>query len=396
MRQKLHEITENSLIDGLDASDLNYLRAAYPKFMAPRRGGWALVRAVGHVVLPSGTILRVRSAKAPAYALASWLAYVDPSLRDLLLDREADDLADEGAISGILAAMYVKQLIRACSTSGVMRHYHPVQTLSAYVRGKIDFSRQIARGYDLSRVPCTSWERDPNTPLNCFLVAALERARQDPLVSTRLARSLASATLLLSGVPARIDERLLHGKTPLQRDEWPFHGAYKLARMILSNARLGDGQSLSGFAFMLDLERLFEGAVIKAFQSNGIDCTKKKKARYLESGPRNEYRLMYLDLLCTTPDGLLVVDAKFKHAINASNLQQMVTYCFMCGARKAWLVLPGEAKESSTFQFDGPDGQPIVIETRFLATSAPDVVAWEANGRALVQSLVPGAQHPVP
>ncbi|MBA3550045.1 MAG: hypothetical protein H0T76_26500 [Nannocystis sp.] len=364
------------------------MRLKFPQFMTLRRSGWAFVRAVGHVVLPSGCVLRIRSAKAPAHALAAWLAYTDPSLRDIVLDRDIDAVTEEGEISGLLAAIYVQLLTRACMSSGVTRVYQPVQAVSPYIRGRIDFTRHAVRGHDWSKIPCTSWMRVPDSPLNCFLVAALERARRDPLVSTRLAGALAGASHLLAGIPARIEDSLLYGRAPLQRNEWPFQGAYRLARLILQNQRLGDGQRLPGFAFILNLERLFEKAVATAFARAGVDCKARAPVTYVERLSRTSgHRSMYLDLLCQTADGLLVVDAKFKHEVSAGNLQQMVTYCFLSGARRAWLILPGEPRESSTFCFNAPDGQSIIIETRFLATNAASLGAWEQNGAMLAGGL---------
>lgn len=389
MKRRILEVDENSPLGGLGDADMQFLRTSFARYMTQRRGGWAFVRMVGHIVLPSGCILRVRSTKAPNHALVSWLAYTDPGIQELLFESDAQDLAGEGELSGLLAAVYVRQLVRACTISGVTRLYQPVPTTSPFVRGRIDMTRLARRGEDLSEIPCTTWLRVTDTPLNCFLAAALARARQDPLVSARLTGMLARASTLLAGIPARIDEGLLRGSRTLARNEQPFHGAYRLARMILQSTSLEDGRHLPGFAFMLNLEHLFESAVVTAFRRGGLDFTPKWKATYAARERQGDRGPMVLDLLCRTSRGRLVVDAKFKRDVSTSNLQQMVTYCFLSGARRAWLVLPGDPQEPAEYRFVAPDGYTIVVETRYLATNAVNRRGWEQNGAALVRELLP-------
>lgn len=59
-----------------------------------REDGVAVWGVVGHIRLPSGDTLAIRSKKAPAACLLSWASYVDPSLSDLKNVRQLDDVGD--------------------------------------------------------------------------------------------------------------------------------------------------------------------------------------------------------------------------------------------------------------------------------------------------------------
>ena len=63
----------------------------------------AICRVVGHVALPSGDTLYVRSRKAPAAAIFAWFAYVDPKLQALRFLGAIPKTAQEGELSSIVA-----------------------------------------------------------------------------------------------------------------------------------------------------------------------------------------------------------------------------------------------------------------------------------------------------
>jgi hypothetical protein len=89
------------------------------------------------------------------------------------------------------------------------------------------------------------------------------------------------------------------------------------------------------------------------------------------------------------PEGPVVVDAKYKTQVSSGNLQQMVAYCHITGARRAALVFPhGHLQDTKSFFFDGVDAERIRIDLAELKTDAVDVLGWRSAARAMVESAV--------
>jgi 5-methylcytosine-specific restriction endonuclease McrBC regulatory subunit McrC len=73
---------------------------------------------------------------------------------------------------------------------------------------------------------------------------------------------------------------------------------------------------------------------------------------------------MEIDVLLERFDGErpVIVDAKYKTSPASANLQQMVTYCWMTGARQAVLVFPaGVLVDHRPFQYRAVDGSTVTV-----------------------------------
>jgi hypothetical protein len=98
---------------------------------------------------------------------------------------------------------------------------------------------------------------------------------------------------------------------------------------------------------------------------------------------------MELDLFVTpSPRGALVVDAKYKTDISSANLQQMVTYCYLTGSRRAFLVVPAGHAPLVMYTFAGPGVTDIVVRVVALDTTATDVDGWRRASRAVVAAVL--------
>lgn len=87
--------------------------------------------------------------------------------------------------------------------------------------------------------------------------------------------------------------------------------------------------------------------------------------------------------------GPLVVDAKYKTSVASANLQQIVTYCDLTGARKAFLVVPAGYDAVASFVFNAGSGADSVsIEVVELSTNARSVDEWRGSAAALVDSIM--------
>lgn len=361
-----------------------------------RPDGWAVCRVVGHVALPSGQVISIRSRKAPAAAIFAWLAFVDPALRNLRFLGRSEHASEEGELTTILARTFLHHLLEAFHRHGLNRRYRRVHVQTGTVRGAIDFPRIVRQGGELSRMPCRAWERLPQTPLNQTLAAALHRIRGDHVLRTACRHDLPAATSAFANVAPRPHAGLLSQRTPLARDERHFDALLALARLVLAATGLNEGVSAAGAAFILNLETLFEQTVALALQELGGHA--KVGVPYSVHTQQGSvgHKSMEMDVfLPEAPAGPLVVDAKYKTAVASANLQQMVTYCFVAGARRAVLVFPkGFVAPGHVFHFsrgnpEDPTVPHIEVHTAELETNGLSVDEWRAAAKALATAIVP-------
>lgn len=372
--------------------DEAFLRRRLGGLFERRPEGWAISRVVGHLQLPSGAMLRTRSAKASAASVLAWAAYVDPTLGPIQELRALPASADQGDIGALLARLFVDELTRVAHGHGLTRRYQRVGVRSASIRGRIDFSRLSHAGGDLSRVPCVAWERRPETPLNQTLAAAIDRVQRDPILRAAAGPHLEWLTGLFEGVRPAPSPHLVDGTTPLDRLEAPFESALALARLLLRRACRGEGERHQGLGFLINLEQLFERTIARALEHAGITRRIQVPVPYvrLDAHGGSSLGAMAADYYCPDlPRGPLVIDAKYKTSVSAANLQQMVTYCFVLGARRGALVLPGEeGREAVAYRFSaGSGGGEVRVDVVGLSTDGRSVRAWREAGQRLAEQI---------
>ncbi len=357
-------------------------------------GRISIGRLVGHVRLPSGTTLCIRSAKSPAASVLAWMAYVDPTLRAFFLENDAPTASDEGDVAALTARLFLRELRRAVSRHGVPRQYAQTSTVSSAIRGRIDFARLMNRAGDLSKVPCSTWERKPRSASVRTLAAALELVERDPVMRKASEADLTFLRVAFGDVIPLADPAVLAGKASLARNELGFASALAMACLLIRRALLGEGSRDVGVGYLVNLESMFESAVVRALQQSALPFRAKVPVNYQQLfGPQKGIGVskMEMDAYAPMPTsrGGVVVDAKYKRAIAASNLQQVVTYCYVTGARVALLVVPaGFGAGPARYRFeDGAGRGAIDVHVLELDTSGTSIEAWEANAVALTDSL---------
>ena len=377
-----------------DPRDVGLLARLLAGRFEQRPGGWAITHRVGHVRLPSGEDLRIRSRKSPAAAVLAWIAYADPTLRSLGILKPPPDNAGDGDIGALVAALFAAETLQSITRHGLVRRYDRRQVVSSAVRGRIDFTRLAHQGGNLARLPCVAWERLPDTPLNRLLAAALGCIRRQPAMAYAARDALVPLLAAFDGVRPGVDQRLLAGSSPFPRNEQGFEPACALARLLLKMSRLGDGTTHAGAAFLVDIAALFEKTVVAGFREIGVHALAKEPVPYDVIGPDGAVasrREMEMDVfLPGTPAGSIVIDAKYKVSVSSANLQQVVTYCVSKGARQAVLVLPGvDAGMRRSYRLrlasaPGTTGEDrIRVEEVVLDTTATSVAAWRSAAVAM-------------
>lgn len=357
-----------------------------------REDGVAIWGVVGHLRLPSGATLAIRSKKAPAACLLSWASYVDPSLSDLKNVRQLDDVGDDGDVGEALAVLFVRELLAVAGAHGIRRRYRRVPTRTATIRGSIDFAALSRAGGDLSRTPCVVWERLPKTPLNQLFAAALQLIRRDQLMRRAVGGVVSDLEAVFAEVPPAVDPDLLAGRRPLERDELPFSSSCALARLILRDAGLSTGEDERGLGFLVRLDSLFEKAVVKALRDSGLDATPKVPVSYLRVGSGQSSTTsgqLILDCFLRRPglDGI-VIDAKYKSDVSPSNIDQMLTYCHLTGVSRAVLVFPaGQLDDRRAFELASPEGRRIRVDLLELDTGGRSTAQWRLNAKAFAESF---------
>lgn len=361
--------------------------------------GLRIIRVAGHLRLPDGRTLLVRSRKASGANLLAWLAYGDESLSALRTLGSLPEASAEADFGSLVARLFCMETWRAVQTTGLLRAYHRQHVHSAVVRGRIDFSRVARTGGDLSKTPCIVFSRLPDTPLNRLLAAAIIAVQRDPSLRAASGTALPQLAALFAEVRPVIDADRLNDTTPLSRLETPFALAASLARLILRSAGTVHGSAQPGMAFLINLADLFERTVARAFRDSGVTAIPKHPLQILRGpgvGPALASHMpMEIDVfLPDLPEGPVVVDAKYKTAISAANLQQMATYCWLTGARLAVLVVPeGIIKDRRPYLLNAPvpGAAKIQVEVVELCLSGDSLAAWGAAARDLVNAIAPAS-----
>ncbi len=386
---KLIEALERQAFE-ISQRDADYLAARLLGNLERHGAKVSIRRHVGHVRLPSGDILRLRTVKAPATSLLAWLAYVDPSLGAALLLDEVPAAATEGDLGSALAWLFTTELRRALEETGLIRRYRRTTAVGSTVRGRIDFTALARQGGDLARLPCNTWERQPRSPLNETLRAALDVVYRSELMRMTVGSVLNRLLASFRDIEPRADAQLLRGASSLNRTEQRFATALRLARLLLHGSAIGDGTDHSGVGFLINVEQLFEDAVVRGLRESGHSIEHQYPLAYqINAGSKPPMQGGFnVDAYCQFGAERVVVDAKFKREISASNLQQMLAYCYMSGATRAVLVLPAEFAKEVVYTFVAPQGGPsITIHVVGLSTSETTVAGWRSAGLSMARRI---------
>ena len=342
-----------------------------------------VVRVAGHLRLPGGTTLVVRSRKAGSASLLSWIAHADPHLRRVTELGVVPELAGEAELGGFIARVFCRETWRAIQSSGLLKNYHREHIESAVIRGRIDFAQLGRSGGDLSRTPCVVFSRLPRTLLNRMLSAAVGYIRRDPVLRTAVGASLGPLAAIFAEVAPEVDKHLLEGKSELSRVEQPFEASLALARLILNGAGLGRGDEDPSPRFLVNLANLFEDTISQALCESYPSATSQYKVRVLRqaaTGSPSHSHYLYLDVFLPDYGGAkLIIDAKYKRKVSSSNLHQMVSYCWLTGARRAVLVCPsGQVPDRRTYVMEaGHEAPPIRIDVVEFDLGATSIAGWE-------------------
>ena len=229
-------------------------------------------------------------------------------------EAEGTDLFD---LMAWLLAIEADAVLRA----GVQADYVAQHDELTLLRGRMDFRAQVLGRFGrLERLVCDFDERVREIPENRWLVRALRLARRGGNhagVSTFVKRTAAAMEELCEDDSTESLE-----KPTITRTNRHYRDALELAYLIIDGVTTSDlfrhGRA-SGFSFMMNMARLFEEFVSRAFEqllaNSGIRIIRQAADSSILWDPDSyrSYGQLRPDLLITRPGSVrLPIDAKYK------------------------------------------------------------------------------------
>jgi 5-methylcytosine-specific restriction enzyme subunit McrC len=269
-----------------------------------------------------------------------------------------------GDLVGVLAALLADRLGERLA-DGLRRDYRELPSESAFVRGRLDLPR-LARspGPTPGRLPCVADEFTLDLPHHRAARAAATACAAHPGLDPALRHRLTRAAADLADVavvpltPALVAEARAVAPPAyaplLEVCGWLAAG--------WSPGEAGD----AGPAFLLEMDRVFEGYVSRA----AAGC---QGARLQAAVPVAPGVTLRPDVTVTRAgEPVHVLDAKWKRprdlAVSPADLYQVTAYAAALGARRATLVYPGRRDRRRRFAF-GQSG--VTVEVRTLRVVGP-------------------------
>lgn len=384
---KTLEVTEGQDFT-LEAAVRQKLQSLLGGYYEERNSCSRISRLVGLIALDRKTELRISSPKAPTSSLLTWLIYANPSLTKVNFNSLLPRSSELGDPIAVLALVLCRLFLKTVAQHGLTRSYLPKEQNRAEIAGRIDFNKLASTGGLMTQVPCQVWSRLLDTPWNQLIALAIAKISRIPSLRHICAAELESCLTILKGVSAPKD--LSFDPNHLPRFALHYRPLCALAKILLDKAGLREGSAHSGLAFLIDLEQLFEQTVNRTFKDAGIYTQPKKNLPYLRDEANASFQM---DLFCPDFGGEpLVVEAKYKGEVSASNLHQVITYCLMSRTRRAAFILPafgtGESSKKAvqTYRIPTAYGE-IQIKALKLAVNNQSLEDWANSSKDLMTEL---------
>jgi 5-methylcytosine-specific restriction enzyme subunit McrC len=356
----------------LAPADVRFLLAehrAHLRLMPTGRRDRYRLTALGHVgVVVAPTCRLVIRPKVP---LANLFFLLDPLAP---VAAASDAVAPEPGTEALafLAGQLARKLAER-AVAGLHRAYRERTEQGPFLHGTLDLPAQLRE--DPGRKDRLHGRFDDLTtdlPCNQLPRAVTERLLASPLLPETVRAALRQAMPVFDGVeivPLTADlcaaaERAPEGYRPL----------LDLCRLLADGLAPGENAGPTPApAFLLDLERVFEGyvtrGVVEAFAGRSAHTVSIQPAHRITPALTGQPEITVRpDVVIDGEDGsVLIVDAKWKRLPKAgpvtADLYQMLAYCTALGVRRAALVYAGRRDGAWAYPLSRA---PVVIEVRTL------------------------------
>ena len=289
------------------------------------------------------------------------LARLDAA-RTLATDRD-------GSLVDLLALLLAEGSIRIAK-QGILHDYVTREESLAQMRGRLLAYEQVTRRFgQVQALECRFDELETDIPENQLLAAGLaiaKRAARDPDVRRLAARAHAMFTEVADPAPALLDPP----DFDYSRRNEHYRPAHVIARLFIRNLAVNDlyaPGSGDSFAFMLDMNRLFEDFITRVlrevFRDTEVRVRAQARDRTLITDARTgkPYAAVIPDILLeqgAEPVRQVPVDAKYKlyddRKIDQGDIYQTFFYAWAYADAKdpadapAFIIYPASSGSSGT------------------------------------------------
>ena len=326
---------------------------------------------VSHLALPSGTLLIVRPKIDPsqvfrllAYVYAGWNKDV---FRQVEVSYSSDNLLFEPLIE------LFNELIAARVRRGLVQDYVRHEDNLSVMRGRIQFERHIAlNAMRPDRLFCRYHHQTVDNEDNQILKWTLRLLASVNGWSSRTVHSLRVNLRHFSEVSLRAPDRVGLGDRVYHRMNDDYRLLHDLCRLFLDGGAIDEHTGDWRFrGFLLDMNRLFEAFVSKAFEAVAGRLTNltahPQKAELLCQAKSGTVWIQPDVTICEGSRAIVIVDAKYKRPeggpINP-DLYQMIAYGTALQCNRAFLLYPAtESALEETFEIRH---SPITVHVRHI------------------------------
>jgi 5-methylcytosine-specific restriction enzyme subunit McrC len=313
---------------------------------------------VGTIVLPTRRLV-IR----PKIPLANLFHLLDPTSPPPVIDDRPETVVGTEALDFLAGRLAV--LLGERAAAGLHRGYAERSGRGPFLQGRLDVAAQVRDGgARKDALHCRFEEFTADVPCNRVPKAVAELVLRSPLAGER-ARSLVrqslggfdgvqAAALGPDGFAQAEPDRLTEAYRPL----------LDLCRLLADGLAPGGREgATTGPAFLLDMERVFEGyvtrGIVESFAGRGryrVDVQPRHVANRPVAG-QPDIHLRPDVVLVRDGEPQVVVDAKWKDLAGAplvtDDLYQVLAYCTALGVGRGVLVYPGRRDRTWDYEMVG-------------------------------------------
>jgi 5-methylcytosine-specific restriction enzyme subunit McrC len=378
----------------LSRAEVDYLLAEHRPHVeivpTHRRGRYRLTPAghAGTIALPS-----LRLVIRPKIPLANLFHLLDPASPPVARDDRAAPVVGAEALdflAGRLAALLAER-----AAAGLHRGYAERAERGPVLQGRLDVAAQVREGAaHKEALHCRFEEHTADVHCNRVPKAVAELVLRSPLVGERARSAVRQALGGFDGVRAEALGPDSFARAGPDRLTEAYRPLLDLCRLLADGLAPGERAGAAACpAFLLDMERVFEGYVTRGIVEGfaGRDGYRVDvQPRHIANRPvagQPDIQLRPDVVLARDGRPEVVVDAKWKDLggspLVTDDVYQVLAYCTALGVARGVLVYPGRRDAAWDYAIAGA---PIVLSVRALRVvgdSAACARALRRLGRAL-------------
>lgn len=355
-----------------------------------RRGRYRLTPTghVGTIVLPTRRLV-IR----PKIPLANLFHLLDPANPPPVIDDRAETVLGTEALNFLAGRL--ARLLAERTAAGLHRGYAERSERGAFLQGRLDVAAQVRDGgARKDALHCRYEEFTADVPCNRVPKAVAELVLRSPLAGERARSAVRQALGGFDGIQAAALGPDSFAEVEPGRLTETYRPLLDLCRL------LADGLAPAGCegatvcpAFLLDMERVFEGyvtrGIVEAFAGRGryrVDVQPRHVANRPVAG-QPDIHLRPDVVLARDGRPEVVVDAKWKDlagaAVVTDDIYQVLAYCTALGVSRGTLVYPGRRDRAWDYEMIGTPIRLTVRTVRVVGDREACARSLRRLGRAL-------------